>query len=156
MQSTGEQIGLTYNWSKKHILLIDSDWLNFDLHQLHFKQTASLLSFAKNFQEATRLYYEYPIDIIITELYFLNEEDQHFLKNTVNKEHIPIIIQTTQILDSSELKKLGFEYEQLFLKPIHWSSYMSKLDPYLKTHLSHQDLESPKLTTEQFTIVKSQ
>lgn len=128
MQTKNQQLGSNINWSGKHILLIDSDWLNQLLHRLHFEGPNPFIHCVNNYSEASAIFNTYPIDIILTEIYFINTEGQQFLKEVSEAFHKPVIIQTTQNIGTESLSELGFKHSGIFSKPIKWASYLQAID----------------------------
>ncbi len=123
----------TFNWGNRSILLIDADWLNFELHKLHFKTFNCVLLFARSFEEASRMFYEHEIDLVITEVFFLDEMGKEFLQTVSDAYNIPVILQTTQVLDTLQLNNLGFTPDLYCQKPVVWEPYSKALNQYLST-----------------------
>ena len=130
--TTNNQIGPNYNWQGNHILLIDTDWLNYKLHRLHFIHANPLLHFAENTEEAKKLFYTFPINLILTEIYGLDKGGLSFLKEISAHHSTPIIIQTTQNESNDSEFNVGFEYDSIFYKPISWPAYMQSIDDKLQ------------------------
>jgi len=121
-----------YNWCGKHILLIDSDKINYRLHRVYFEQTNSILHCVANFEEASHLFNSFTIDIILLEIYMLNKQWKGLLKIASSNFNIPIIIQTTQHNDFELIKNLEFPFKNIFSKPLNWTLYLESIDSNLK------------------------
>lgn len=145
MQTKNQQLDSTFNWSGKHILLIDSDWLNQLLHRLQFENPNPFIHCVNNYREATEIFNSYPIDIILTEIYFINKEGQQFLREVSDVFHKPIIIQTTQNVGSEWFMDLGFKHSGVFSKPIRWTTYMEAIDSCIHSSSSVSRQQTAKL-----------
>ena len=112
----------------KRVLLIDTDELNHELHQLHLKKFKCRLSCTKSLRHGLWLAQENPPDLILTEIYFNGHLHYEHLFN-VREEHLmPIIVQSTlsPLVHEVNCKIRGAE--AYFRKPLNWKLYLKEIE----------------------------
>lgn len=134
MAENTENINQSYDWSNKSILIAEDEIINFKFLEKSLQPTKIKVLFAKNGEEAVRIFNDNPkIDIILMDIRMPDMDGVEAIKIIRNQNRIvPIIAFTAFALTNDEVSALDYGCNDYISKPSKPQFLLQKISEFLK------------------------
>jgi len=115
------------------VLIIEDDWLHLDFLKDTVRYGGYLPLVAKNASHAAKIYNEYDIDLIITDVYLPGLTGLDFMKTVrLKNKNIPFIVVTGSISDENEELAKNLNVYEYICKPVDPELLLERMQTLLK------------------------